>query len=236
VQVRTQELQEREQFLQTVLDTFPLSVFWKDINSVYLGCNQNLLREAGLSTIAQIIGKTDYELPWGETEADIYQADDREVIESQTAKLGIVETQHQANGQIIWVETNKLPLRNLQGDVIGVLGTYQDISDRKAVEKALMLKQRHLAALMNNIPHIAWIKDEQSRFIAVNTPFVQACGVSAEELVGKTDFDIWSADLAQAYRDDDAEVLQSGQRKVVVEKVARTDGTLGWFETGATLT
>ena len=203
---------------------------------MYLGCNQNLLREAGLSTIAQIIGKTDYELPWGETEADIYQADDREVIESQTAKLGIVETQHQANGQIIWVETNKLPLRNLQGDVIGVLGTYQDISDRKAVEKALMLKQRHLAALMNNIPHIAWIKDEQSRFIAVNTPFVQACGVSAEELVGKTDFDIWSADLAQAYRDDDAEVLQSGQRKVVVEKVARTDGTLGWFETGATLT
>jgi PAS domain S-box-containing protein len=234
VQVRTQELQEREQFLQTVLDTFPLSVFWKDINSVYLGCNQNLLREAGLSTIAQIIGKTDYELPWGETEADIYQADDREVIESQTAKLGIVETQHQANGQIIWVETNKLPLRNLQGDVIGVLGTYQDISDRKAVEKALMLKQRHLAALMNNIPHIAWIKDEQSRFIAVNTPFVQACGVSAEELVGKTDFDIWSADLAQAYRDDDAEVLQSGQRKVVVEKVARTDGTLGWFETTKT--
>ena len=234
VQVRTQELQEREQFLQTVLDTFPLSVFWKDVNSVYLGCNQNLLRDAGLSTIAQIIGKTDYEMPWGETEADIYQADDRAVIESQTAKLGIVETQYQANGQTIWVETNKLPLRNLQGDVIGVLGTYQDISDRKAVENALMLKQSHLTALMNNIPHIAWIKDEQSRFIAVNTPFVQACGVLAEELVGKTDFDIWSADLAQAYRDDDAEVLQSGQRKVVVEKIARADGTLGWLETTKT--
>ena len=234
VQVRTQELQEREQFLQTVLDTFPLSVFWKDVNSAYLGCNQNLLRDAGLSTIAQIIGKTDYEMPWGETEADIYQADDRAVIESQTAKLGIVETQYQANGQTIWVETNKLPLRNLQGDVIGVLGTYQDISDRKAVENALMLKQSHLTALMNNIPHIAWIKDEQSRFIAVNTPFVQACGVLAEELVGKTDFDIWSADLAQAYRDDDAEVLQSGQRKVVVEKIARADGTLGWLETTKT--
>ena len=356
VQVRTQELQEREQFLQTVLDTFPLSVFWKDVNSVYLGCNQNFLKDAGLQTIAEIIGKTDYEMPWRETEADVYQADDRAVIERQTAKLGIVETQHQANGQIIWVETNKLPLRNLQGDVIGVLGTYQDISDRKkfeqaqirltailestpdyigianaqgeilwhnrhlkelrpeldngeehrfvsechpdwvnkiifeqalptaiekgswsgelalldgtgkeipvsqviiahksasgivesfstimrdisdrkAAEKALILQQNHLAALLNNIPHIAWIKDEQNRFISVNTPFVQACGVSAEELVGKTDFDIWSADLAQAYRDDDAEVLQSGQRKVVVEKIARADGTLGWLETTKT--
>ncbi|WP_434684865.1 PAS domain S-box protein [Pseudanabaena minima] len=234
VQVRTQELQEREQFLQTVLDTFPLSVFWKDLNSVYLGCNQNFLDDAGLSTIAQIIGKTDNELPWGETEADLYRADDREVIESQTAKLGIVETLHHANGQTIWLETNKLPLRNLQGEVIGVLGTYQDISDRKVAEKALMLKQKHLEALMNNIPHLAWIKDEQGRVIAVNEPFARTFGVSAEELVGKTAYDIFPADLAQAYHDDDAEVLQSGQRKVVVELSKRADGTLGWFETTKT--
>ncbi len=365
VQVRTQELQEREQFLQTVLDIFPLSVFWKDVNSVYLGCNQNFLNDAGLQTIAQIIGKTDHELPWGETEADFYRADDRAVIESQTPKLEIVEPQHQANGQIIWLETNKLPLHNLQGEVIGVLGTYQDISDRKNAEialkesqaqflrmtesvpgmifryvlhpdgrdeavyvspqvqqiyeltpeevcqdisclwakvhtddvpmmqrdiassadsqhpflvevrilllgermkwvqisaqpdrqengdviwdgvvidvsdrknaeKALMLKQKHLEALMNNIPHLAWIKDEQSRVIAVNEPFARTFGVSAEELVGKTAYDIFPADLAQAYHDDDAEVLQSGQRKVVVELSKRADGTLGWFETTKT--
>ncbi len=356
VQLRTQELQEREQFLQTVLDTFPLSVFWKDVNSVYLGCNQNFLADAGLQTIAQMIGKTDYEMPWRETEADLYRADDRAVIESQTAKLGIVETQHQANGRTIWTETNKLPLRNLQGEVIGILGTYQDISDRKkleqkqarltaileatpdyigmanaqgeilwhnrqlkqlrpeldngeehrfvaechpdwanqiifeqalptaiengswsgelalldgtgkeipvsqviiahksasgivesfstimrdisdrkAAEKALMLKQSHLSALMNNIPHLAWIKDEQGRVIAVNEPFAQAFGVSAEELVGKTAYDIFPADLAQAYHDDDAAVLQSGQRKVVVERSTKADGTLGWFETTKT--
>ncbi|WP_190303392.1 PAS domain S-box protein [Pseudanabaena sp. UWO311] len=365
VQVRTQELQEREQFLQTVLDTFPLSVFWKDVNSVYLGCNQNFLDDAGLQTIAQIIGKTDDELTWGETEADFYRANDRAVIESQTAKLGIEEIQHHADGRTIWAETNKLPLRNLQGEVIGVLGTYQDISDRKAAElavqaseakfrritesvpgmiyryvlhpdgrdelvyvspqvqqifeltpeavlqdmsclwarfhpedapmiqsaiqdsaaslqpffvegrlllpnervkwiqvssqpdrqengdiiwdgvlidisdrkiaeKALMLKQKHLKALMNNIPHLAWIKDEQGRFIAVNEPFAQAFGVSSEELVGKSAHDIFPADLAQAYHDDDAEVLQSGKRKVVVERGALADGTLGWFETTKT--
>ena len=356
VQVRTQELQEREQFLQTVLDTFPISVFWKDVNSVYLGCNQNFLHDAGLQEISQIIGKTDDELPWGETEADFFRANDRAVIESQTAKLRIEETQHHADGQIIWTETNKIPLRNLQGEVIGVLGTYQDISDRqkleqaqirltailestpdyigiantqgeilwhnrqlkelrpeldngeehrfvsechpdwvnqiifeqalptaiekgswsgelalldgtgkeipvsqviiahklangivesfstimrdisdrKAAEKALMLKQKHLAALMNNIPHLAWINDEQSRIIAVNEPFAQTFGVSTEEVVGKTAYDICPADLAQAYHDDDAEVLQSGQRKVVVERCIRADGTLGWFETTKT--
>jgi PAS domain S-box-containing protein len=231
VQARTQDLREREQFLQTVLDTFPLSVFWKDVDSVYLGCNQNFLRDAGLHGFDEIIGKTDDELPWGKTEADIYRADDRMVIETQTAKLGIVEPQHKENGQSIWLETNKLPLLNLQGEVIGVLGTYQDITDRIVAEKALTLKQNHLEALLNNIPHITWIKDEQSRFIAVNEPFAQACGTSAEALVGKTDFDIWPAELAQIYRDDDASVLRSGQRKVVEERVARADGILGWLET-----
>jgi PAS domain S-box-containing protein len=152
VQVRTQELQEREQFLQTVLDTFPLSVFWKDVDSVYLGCNQNFLNDAGLQEISQIIGKTDHELIWGETEADFYRANDRAVIESQTAKLGIEEIQHHADGQIICTETNKLPLRNLQGEVIGVLGTYQDISDRKAVQLALQASEAKFRRITESVP------------------------------------------------------------------------------------
>ena len=152
VQVRTQELQEREQFLQTVLDTFPLSVFWKDVDSVYLGCNQNFLNDAGLQEISQIIGKTDKELTWGETEADFYRANDWAVIESQTAKLGIEEIQHHADGQIICTETNKLPLRNLQGEVIGVLGTYQDISDRKNAELALQASEAKFRRITESVP------------------------------------------------------------------------------------
>ncbi|MBX2863024.1 MAG: PAS domain S-box protein, partial [Leptolyngbyaceae cyanobacterium MAG.088] len=98
----------------------------------------------------------------------------------------------------------------------------------------LVLKQNHLEALLNNIPHIAWIKDDQSRFIAVNEPFAQACCTSAEDLVGKTDFDIWPADLAQSYRNDDAQVLKSAKREVFEEQVACADGTLRWFETTKT--
>ncbi|AFZ02491.1 PAS domain S-box protein [Calothrix sp. PCC 6303] len=234
IQQRTQELQEREQFLQTVLDTFPLSIFWKDRNSVYLGCNRHFLRDANVTSVEMVIGKTDYEMPWGETEAELYRQDDRTVISTETAKLGIVEPQYQADGQQIWLETNKLPLRNLQGEVVGVLGTYQDISDRKNIEKQLILQQNHLEALLNNLPHIAWIKDEQSRFIAVNQPFAQVCGSTPEALVGKTDYDIWPAELAQGYRDDDFQVLQSRQRKVVEERIALADGEMGWLETTKT--
>ena len=127
----TLDLEASEQFLQTVFDTFPLSVFWKDRDSCYLGCNQNFARDANLSASTDIIGKTDYDLPWGAIVADAHRADDRQVIDSGIAKLGTIEQQTRADGSSIWVETNKVPLRNRQGETLGVLGTYQDITERK---------------------------------------------------------------------------------------------------------
>ena len=145
VEERTATLQEREQFLKTVLDTFPLSVFWKDRNSVYLGCNRLFLRHAGLQSVSDIIGKTDDDMPWGDAEAEAYRADDREVMESAAAKLGIIETQRTADGKQIWIETNKIPLYDLDNQVIGVLGTYQDITARKQAEMQLQQTNQALA-------------------------------------------------------------------------------------------
>jgi PAS domain S-box-containing protein len=124
-------LKESQQFLQTVIETFPLAVFWKDRESRFLGCNHNFAQDANLRSPAEIIGKTDYDLPWGIDEAASYRTDDRQVIDSGVPKLGIIETQTQADGTSIWLETNKLPLRNLDGETIGILGTYQDVTDRQ---------------------------------------------------------------------------------------------------------
>lgn len=137
-------LQESQQFLQTVLNTFPLFVFWKDRNSVYLGCNQNFAAAAGLPSPEAIVGKTDYDLPWGVSEAELYRADDREVIESGMAKLHLIESQKQLDGSLIQIETNKVPLRDSSGTVIGVLGIYQDITDRQAAELQLQRTNQQL--------------------------------------------------------------------------------------------
>ncbi|WP_310419520.1 GAF domain-containing protein [Chamaesiphon sp. OTE_8_metabat_110] len=133
----TLDLEASEQFLQTVFDTFPLSVFWKDRQLRFLGCNENFARDANLTSVTQIVGKTDYDLPWGAIEGDAYRADDRQVIDSGIAKLGIIERQTRADGSAIWVETNKVPLRNRQGKTLGVLGTYQDITERKQSQTQL---------------------------------------------------------------------------------------------------
>ncbi|MFK8183930.1 MAG: PAS domain-containing protein [Phormidesmis sp.] len=133
---RTRDLFQAQQFLQLVMDTLPLAIFWKDVNSVFLGCNQNFLAASGLDSIEEIRGKTDYELPWKD-QADWYCECDRRVMESNVPELGIVEDQQRANGDLFWIETNKAPLHDAEGNVIGVLCTYQDITKRKQAEEAL---------------------------------------------------------------------------------------------------
>jgi len=86
-------------------------------------------------------------------------------------------------------------------------------------------------AILDNIPDIAWLKDEQSRFIMVNERFGKTCGFKPEELIGKTDLDIWPVDLAQSYRADDQEVIKSKKRKCVQERLSDKEGKVQWIET-----
>lgn len=106
----------------------------------------------------------------------------------------------------------------------------RDITAHKQAEAALQKQERQLTALLNNIPDLAWLKDRESRFIAVNEPFSQACGMSPEHLVGKTDHDVWSLTLAQKYRDDDAAVMASRQRRCFEEPLAGKLGEMTWMK------
>ncbi len=131
------DLRASRQLLQLVMDTLPEAIFWKDRNSVYLGCNQNFAEDAGVDSPSHIVGKTDYDLAWKTEEADFFRACDQRVMVANCAELGIVEPQLQGDGKQAWLETNKAPLHDTAGNVIGILGTYQDITARKQAEIAL---------------------------------------------------------------------------------------------------
>ncbi len=126
-------LNESRQILKDILDTIPVRVFWKDRNCVYLGCNRLFAHDAGLNSQEEIIGKTDYDLTWID-QANDYRTDDQQVIRSGEAKLMYEEPQTTPSGEIIWLRTSKIPLRNEQNQIIGVLGTYEDITQQKLLE------------------------------------------------------------------------------------------------------
>jgi len=142
-------LRESQQMLQTVLDNFPGVVFWKDKQLNYLGCNQSFATGAGYKSPAEIVGKTDLDLPWRSTGAINYRQDDLDVIESGKASFHIVEMLHQSDGQVIWLDTSKFPLRDSLGQVIGVIGVSNDISTLRMAEQELIDKNKVLASQNN---------------------------------------------------------------------------------------
>jgi PAS domain S-box-containing protein len=134
-------LREREELLRNVITHIPGAVFWKDRNSVYLGCNDLVAHHAGRKSPAEIVGLTDFDMGFDPAEAVFYRACDRQVMETGEPIVNLEETQTRADGKAILL-TSKVPLRDEAGTVVGILGMYQDITDRKRLEEQLRQAQK----------------------------------------------------------------------------------------------
>ena len=138
-----QSLRTSQQMLETVINNIPQGVFWKDRNSVYLGGNRVVLQSHGFRSVDEIVGKSDFQLPGlTRAEAASFIRRDREVMERDQPQLGMIEPMTRADGSVVWLETSKLPLHDAHGQVIGVLGTWQDITERRRLEEQLRQSQK----------------------------------------------------------------------------------------------
>ncbi len=190
-QKRTErELFESKQMLQMVLDNIPQRVFWKDRNCRYLGCNRSFLADAGLGDVCDIVGRNDLDLAWREL-AGRYQADDRQVMEVDEARINYEEPLENADGSLSWVRTSKVPLHDREGNVIGVLGTYEDITERKNADEALQRSEEEFRAMFElSRVGLAQADPSTGRFIRVNRKFCEITGYPEDELLGLTFVDI----------------------------------------------
>jgi PAS domain S-box-containing protein len=121
--------------LALIVDAMPVRIFWKDRESRFLGCNKLFAEDAGVTDLESFVGKTDFYF-YHADQARAFRMDDAHVMASGEAKLGIVEELTLETGETRWVETNKVPLRNEAGQIVGVLGTYQDVTDRIRAQRA----------------------------------------------------------------------------------------------------
>jgi PAS domain S-box-containing protein len=124
------ELALSRQTLRGILDHIPQRVFWKDRHSVYLGCNHAFALDMGFGDPGEVIGKTDFDGAWKRV-AELYQADDRSVMDLDAPKFSFEEPSAAPDGRPLWLRTSKIPLHDQQGRVTGVLGTYEDVTEHK---------------------------------------------------------------------------------------------------------
>lgn len=143
-------LRKSQAMLQLVMDNIPQSIFWKDKNLVFLGCNHNFARSVGMNSPEDIVGKTDYDLPGKQEQADFFRECERRVMEADMPEYHLIEPLFQVDGKQAWLETNKIPLHDLEENVVGILGTFEDITERKRAEEEIrkaLEKEKELGEL-----------------------------------------------------------------------------------------
>ncbi|MDS4040618.1 MAG: PAS domain-containing protein, partial [Candidatus Competibacter sp.] len=168
-------LRQSRNLLQTVLDTIPARVFWKDRHSRYLGCNRPFALDTGVDSPDEMVGRDDYQMGWWE-QADLYRSDDKQVLESGKSKLDYEEPQATPDGRHIWLRTSKVPLRDADGVIFGILGTYQDITAHKQAEEAIRRTNRQLRMLSDCNQALIRTTDEMELLTTICTIVVQEGG------------------------------------------------------------
>ena len=146
----TDALAASQQMLQILMESMETAVFWKDLESSYLGCNRVFARFAGVEPEV-LVGMSDRDMPWADHDdfpAAWFTDWDRKVIETGKPHLGIVEQLRSASGEYRWLRTNKVPLTDLNGEIFGILGTFEDVTEHRRAEDEL---QRTLTELDDRV-------------------------------------------------------------------------------------
>ena len=223
-----EDLRANRALLREILDSVPQAIFRKDRDSVYLGCNQQFARAAGLTDTAQVVGKTDFDLPWPREMAEAYRSDDAQVVGSGKAKRHIVERLQRADGTPIWVDTTKIPLFDGGGRVEGILGVFDDITERMQADEALRESEGQYRLLVDSTFE-AVVVIHDGLIEQFNPASITMTGFSADEIVSNP-FPLF------VHPDDRAEIVDNYQRRMrgeslpsVLEfRLLNKDGSFRW--------
>ncbi|MGB4336048.1 MAG: EAL domain-containing protein [Chromatiaceae bacterium] len=199
--------------LQKIIDTAPIRVFWKDRDCRYLGCNPLFARDAGMKAPSDLIGLDDYAMGWA-AQADLYRADDRQVMASGQSRLDFEEPQTTPDGKPLWLRTSKVPLRDAAGNVIGVLGIYDDITERKQTEIALLSEKQFSEDALNALPGVFYMFDVTGRFLRWNHHFSKVSGYTDAELATMRGTDFFTGDDQRRVGEAMQRVFVQGQAEV----------------------
>ncbi len=254
---RTDELLKERLLLRTLIDNLPDAIYAKDINGRKTLANLTDVKNLHFKTEAETLGKTDFDLFPREL-AERLDAIDRKVLQGEPL-INQEESFVDETGRRRWLLTSKLPLRDQDGKISGLVGINREITLRKQAEIKLAHEQELFQMLLDNLPDAIYFKDRNSRFVRVSRSKVERTLASvrnryladhpgrgpealpahlkddesfADYMVGKTDFDFYPEDRARPAFEDEQAIIRTGKPSIgKLERAVQPDGKANWIIT-----
>jgi PAS domain S-box-containing protein len=210
-------MNEKEVKVSDVLEGTPGCVCWKDVNGVYLGCNQAEVEMLGLSSPEEMIGKTDYDLPWKDS-ADALRETDKRIMQAKASEE--VTECVTVNGKTLTLLTRKKVICDSENNVVGVIGISVDMTDRKAKEdrRNELKTQWSINNILQHIPVCIYWKDISGVYLGCNQAEAGVLGFeSTRDVIGKTDYDLSWKCVAEILRETDKRIVETQKTEEVLE-------------------
>ncbi len=201
----------KHQLLQTLIDSTPDHIYMKDTQHHFIIANQAMLHSLGATHLEDLADKTDRDFHAPERAEQFWQ-EENDIIRSGNSLINreanVVDSE---TGTLRWLLSNKIPVRDAQGNIFGIMGFNRDITERKRMEEALRESEEFLNTIIENIPNMIFVKDaEQLRFVRYNKAGETLLGYSRDELIGKSDYDFFPKHEADFFVAKDRDVLEHG--------------------------
>ena len=218
-----ESLAEERNLLRTLIDTLPDAIYVKDAESRFVLANVGVAQLMGAARPEDLYGKKDSDF-YPPNLARQYFADEQAMVESGQPLINHEEPVIDPRGEQRWLLTTKAPLRDSRGRITGLVGIGRDITERKRVEEQRDLSQARLQAILDNTTAVIYLKDRQGRYLLINSQYESLFHISREWIVGKSDYDLFSKEMADAFRANDLKVLTAAAPIQIEEVVPHDDG------------
>jgi len=225
------ELERDRAFLKAILESFPGSIFLKDAQSRFVAANREITDVMGADDPRDLVGKTDHDF-YPKEKADQYLAAERTVIETKTAFVEKLLPKP-LRGQVRWRRVAKWPVLDDSGNVIGLLGITQDLTEQRQQEAAIQNERNLLRTIIDLIPDSIYAKDAALRKTISNKGDVRILRAGSEaEVLGKSDAEFFPEEIAARFRADDLAVIATGRSMLAREEYyPAEDGQRRWLLT-----
>ena len=217
------ELDKQREFLETLINIIPDRIFAKDRQGRKTMSNREDWQVCGAKSLQEVLGKTDFDT-YPPALAEKYWANDKAVLETGVPIINQEELGVDKEGNPVWIASTKMPIKNSQGEIIGLVGIGRDFTRQKKIELELLHQKEFLAAVTSTSPVAIMVLTEQDKVSSINQAFEQLYGYTKDEIIGMDLYELF--ELEGNREQEEARFKKANQHPVhFVEERRKRDGT-----------